>query len=222
MLESPLIQHFPDLRPANVRHLPGFWTDEEFTTAGCMHTAEALLLSAYVETMAPRNILEIGAYVGWSTAHLALNARNPIDVVDPFTTGCRYFNTDVLRRFWQNIIRCELEDKVNLYPLRSPDCLERIAPKEGWDFVLIDGHHHDKQPMRDVKGVLPHLAEDGVIVLHDTFFPNVATAANYLVEQGFYCVDLQTPAEMQFFWYHSRPASWHRIETIWEAMFADA
>jgi predicted O-methyltransferase YrrM len=185
-----------------------------------MHTDEAELLALYVQFEQPQRILEIGAYVGWSTAHLAVAAMNKmihIDVVDCYINDKRSgFSADVMRRFWQNLVRTGAEEKVRLWPFPSPDFLPKIAPAHGWDFVVIDGFHENKQPSRDVLGVLPYLAQDGVIVLHDTFMPHVRQAENHLLQLGFHSERPETPADMRFYW-RKRPVHWKKVIEQWRA-----
>jgi predicted O-methyltransferase YrrM len=212
-----VIECFPDLVPTKVLNAAGFWTDKDYGGAICMHTDEAELLALYVQFEQPQRILEIGSYVGWSTAHLARHSKQAIDIVDPFIpdVGCDY-HPGTMRRFWQNIIRAEVSDKVRLYPWRSPDCLPAIAHNHGWNLVVIDGNHQNKQPSRDVLGVIPYLAQDGVIVLHDTFMPHVRQAENYLLQLGFHCERPETPADMRFYW-RKRPVHWKKVIEQWRA-----
>jgi len=45
---------------------------------------------------------------------------------------------------------------------------------EQLDFVFIDGDHKHEASLSDFTGVLPYVSNNGLIVLHDTYPPNLA------------------------------------------------
>lgn len=168
-----------------------------------MPPEESARVYAIARAMAPRRALEIGVGAGWSTAHLAaaLPPGAALDAVDPFTEGGDADDATVLghpsgareQAVRTCIRRARLARVVQLHVAASPRILPEIAPVGGWDLALIDGWHLDGQPLRDVRGVLPHLSGRGTLLLHDAYLPDVADALRWLTGQGFAIIDLATP-----------------------------
>jgi len=189
-----MIEFFAHLEPFEYRGSREFWNDPRYREFTCLPVSEGELLREYVRRRRPRRILEIGCHVGLSTAYIAVDAKSCIDVVDNFAK-----NPNVESAFWENMRNCGLIGKVRLWRLSSPDCLSEIANGRFWSFVFIDGYHHAGQPLRDVRGVLQHLTKSGTIVLHDTYEPDVRTAANHLLSHGFTETIHDTPGNIGFY-----------------------
>jgi hypothetical protein len=71
-----------------------------------------------------------------------------------------------------------LYHRCRLFEGSSPDILPHVAEQVGspFDFVLIDGNHTYEFVRRDVEGVIPLLAEQAYILLHDGHYPDVQRA----------------------------------------------
>lgn len=202
--------HFPALIPTTV-HGPGkqgdrgggFYTDRAQQAAATVTDREAWLLYRAVSLLQPPYILEIGAYVGYSTAHLAYAAPGIVWTVDPFTefrSRQGEHNAKLEGLFWEHLRAAGLSDKVALVVDRSPECLPAISPPGGWDFVFIDGWHQGEQPRRDVRGVVAVSHPRTVIAMHDTWIPDVAAAYDELLAQGWNTLALPTPGALAFCW----------------------
>src|SRR5947209_8730027 len=84
--------HFPLMRPGDRlshpwkylrREVPHHWyVDERYPLMGFMNRDEATILHNIALQFTGRPALEIGAWLGWSTCHLAL-AGVRLDVIDP-------------------------------------------------------------------------------------------------------------------------------------------
>jgi predicted O-methyltransferase YrrM len=180
---------------------------------GCT-AREGLILGKAASVGRPKNMLEIGSYVGWSSAHLLYGNRLRLVCVDSLNEGAGQIltapNVDVLRRFHQNMRALNMSDRVVFIPAESPECLPEISPDGGWDFVFLDGWHLNEQPLRDVKGLLPHMNENGVIFLHDMGMPDVNEAGKHLVSQGWVFTGFITPNFLAAFW-KTEPKWWNRF-----------
>lgn len=209
-----LLQCFPDLvyhpgpRDWQVAHC---YQDNRFRGAIACTAEEADLLRRCVTVADPQYVLEIGAYIGWSTAHIAFGLINgSVDAIDSMEE--HEHPNQVISAFYDNMARCSVLDKVYFYPARSPEVLPSIAPIQGWDIAFIDGFHRDGQPMRDVLGVLEHINLSSVIIMHDTWMPDVRKAANYLVDElGYTRKTFETGNELSFF-YQTEPDWWHLFQ----------
>jgi len=203
-----VMAHFPTLTLGLVADRPpGFLTDWQSPGSFTVTRAEARLLARCVRMCVAKRILEIGAYIGFSTAHLALATAGEVQTVDSFreyrgTLG--QFQPGVMARFWENLARCGCSERVHLTVGESPDVLVGMCPPDGWDFVFVDGWHLDGQPMRDVQAVAV-LAPGCVLALHDLWMPDVAAAGDWLTASGWRSVILRTPGRLGFFWRHESP-----------------
>lgn len=183
-----------------------YYQDFLFPGSICCTADEAVILHQAAMWSNPRYVLEIGSYVGWSTAHLALGAKSAlivaVDSLEEHEAAAAL--TDV---FYSNIQRCGVAQRVFLVTGRSPEILGYLEPHKGWDLAFVDGFHRNGQPVKDVAGLLPFMAENGVIILHDTWMPGVRDACNFLEQAGYQRVTFDTPAQLAFF-YETEPRWW--------------
>lgn len=189
----------------------GDYYRESFDVQGavCAPAREAMMLYHAVKLMHPQHALEIGTYTGWTAAHIAsgLQGSTLLDCIDSFIE-CEY--PDIVEDAW----RKHLAD----YPwavLRkgeSPAIFSGIAPASGWDFVFLDGEHNDGQPLKDVQSVVGYLADNAVIVLHDTWMIHVEEAGRWLEAQGYTPLAFNTTSQLTFFW-KKKPTWWKKFLT---------
>ena len=52
-----------------------------------------------------------------------------------------------------------------------------LAPEAAFDVIFVDGDHSFEQSRRDVANALEHLADDGVVLVHDCNPPNPGAAS---------------------------------------------
>lgn len=171
--------------------------DPEFPWAITCTPSEAELLHTLVSKFHPRRPLEIGSYMGWSTAHIVLALNNTkLQCIEPFFETDAFFkhrtSERALERFRQNMNMCGCWDRIDLISLPSPGCLKEQCPEGGWDFLFLDGWHNHGQPLKDIEGVLPYLRPQAVVVLHDPWVPDVRDAMLRLMYYGFSVYSLDT------------------------------
>src|SRR3954451_13032006 len=115
---------FPHMRPGDLAHhpwkylrrdVPHLWyADERFPLMGFLNRDEATLLHNIALQFAGKRALEIGSWLGWSTAHLALGGVT-LDVIDPA------HDDPAFRAIVQESIACcGVGDRVNIAGGRSP------------------------------------------------------------------------------------------------------
>lgn len=217
-ISRQLLQCFPDLiyhpGPRSAWQIAHCYQDERFDGAIACTAEEADLLRRCVTVSDPKHVLEIGSYIGWSTAHMAFGLTEGSGVwIDAIDSMEEHANPEpIINAFYENMSVSGVSDRVRLIIGRSPNVLPLIAPKHGWDIVFIDGFHRDDQPMRDVVGVLQHTNLSSVIIMHDTWMPDVMKAANYLVDTlGYTRKTFLTGNELSFF-YQQEPDWWHLFQ----------
>ncbi|WP_369184213.1 class I SAM-dependent methyltransferase [Streptomyces sp. Y1] len=156
---------------------------------GFMPVDEGLALYAAAVTAARRTgapVLEIGTYCGRSAILLAAAAREAGTVAltvdhhrgseeqqpgweyhDPTLVDPEVGLMDTLPRFRRTLYAAGLEEHVVALVGRSP----RIAALWGrpLGLVFIDGGHTDEHATGDYEGWAPHLAPEGLLVVHDVF-----------------------------------------------------
>ncbi|MFZ3557280.1 class I SAM-dependent methyltransferase [Streptomyces sp. BH055] len=155
---------------------------------GFMPRGEGLALySAAVEAAAlGLPLLEVGTYCGRSTILLADAARAAgvtaltvdhhrgseeqqpgWDFHDPETVDPVVGLMDTLPTFRRTLHAAGLEDHVVALVGKSPRVAKAWGGKLG--LVFIDGGHTDEHAGADYEGWAPHVAEGGLLLIHDVF-----------------------------------------------------
>ncbi|KUN85973.1 hypothetical protein AQJ66_12070 [Streptomyces bungoensis] len=131
-------------------------------------------------------LLEVGTYCGRSTILLADAAREAgvtaltvdhhrgseeqqpgWDYHDPETVDPEIGLMDTLPTFRRTLHRAGLEDHVVALVGRSPQIAAIWNSPVG--LVFVDGGHTDEHANADYEGWAPHVAEGGLLVIHDVF-----------------------------------------------------
>ena len=191
---------FPHMRPGDVRNhpwkflrrdVPHVWyADERFPLMGFLNRDEATLLHNIALQFAGKRALEIGSWLGWSTAHLAL-AGVILDVIDP-----AHEDPVVRASVEDSLARCGVS--ANLVGGRSPESIAALDRK--WSLFFIDGDHEAPAPLRDTLACLKYATEECAFVFHDLAAPAVADALHALRERGFKVLVYQTAQMMALAW----------------------
>ncbi|MFB7617629.1 class I SAM-dependent methyltransferase [Kitasatospora sp. NPDC056181] len=156
---------------------------------GFMPVDEGLALYAAAVTAARRTglpVLEIGTYCGRSAILLAAAAREAGTVAltvdhhrgseeqqpgweyhDPTLVDQEVGRMDTLPRFRRTLHAAGLEEHVVALVGRSPQIAALWGGRLG--LVFIDGGHTDEHATGDYEGWAPHLAPEGLLVVHDVF-----------------------------------------------------
>ncbi|SDN19655.1 class I SAM-dependent methyltransferase [Streptomyces wuyuanensis] len=131
-------------------------------------------------------LLEVGTYCGRSTILLADAAREAGTVAvtvdhhrgseeqqpgwdyhDPGLVDPEVGRMDTLPAFRRTLYAAGLEDHVIAVVGRSPQVAKVWGREVG--LVFIDGGHTDEHATNDYEGWAPHVAEGGLLVVHDVF-----------------------------------------------------
>jgi len=194
------------------------YQDDEILGACCCTQEEACLLYWAADALYDRGwALEIGGYVGWSTAHLAMAGLEVTTIEPGLEHGViphhlpERASPAIVTRLMENMGRVNADGMVEVIEGCSPDVLP-VLPN-GPVLAFVDGWHQDGQPLRDVEGLEPLMADDGVMVLHDMWVPDVQAAARWLIEQGWHLHILNTANYLTFAW-KIEPAWMPRIQRL--------
>lgn len=141
---------------------------------------EAVCLHNLALPFAGKRGLEIGSHFGWTSAHLRA-AGLRMDYADIA------FADPVHKAHVKKVLDAvpsDVDFRMTGWP--SPDCIDTLAAldDEPWSFVFIDGNHDAPYPAQDAEAVLPHCAENAVVVFHDLVSPDVAAGLEVMREAG--------------------------------------
>lgn len=198
--------HFPHMRAGDRlshpwkylrREVPHRWyVDDRFPLMGFMNRDEATILHNVALQFTGMPALEIGAWLGWSTCHLAL-AGVRLDVIDP-----AHADPDFRAIVEQSLAGCGVLANVNLTTGRSPEAVAELAAARGepWSLFVIDGDHEGPAPELDARACLPHAATDCAFVFHDLASPSVAAGLRLLEREGFHVLVYQTQQIIGLAW----------------------
>lgn len=145
-----------------------------FTAPSDMRVDERLFLYGLVRGFQPERVLEIGVLQGGGGAIMANamedNGRGQIIGVDPAPD--------------LKVRASHLHGRYRVIAKPSPDAIPEARAAAGglFDLVLVDGLHQYRQVVRDIEGVLPHLADGAYVLFHDAFHFGVATAIREALE----------------------------------------
>jgi predicted O-methyltransferase YrrM len=173
-LHARIVPWFPDIDPSG----------------GSMTSTERRALYALACWFAPRRVLEIGTYIGASTAHLAaaldriaretgLERRlTTVDIAD--------VNDPERARGWgaERTPRAVIESLgfAHFVEFVTAPSLEFLDVGEAqFDFVFIDGNHRAGTVYREIAAALRRLENGGVILLHDVNPGSVPLALDKLL-----------------------------------------
>ncbi|MGW1376369.1 class I SAM-dependent methyltransferase [Streptomyces sp. NPDC002446] len=155
---------------------------------GFMPVDEGLALYAAAAEAAELGLplIEVGTYCGRSTILLADAARGAgvmavtvdhhrgseeqqpgWEYHDPSVVDPEVGRMDTLPTFRRTLHAAGLEDQVIALVGRSPQVAALWRAPAG--LVFIDGGHTDEHASADYEGWAPHVAPDGLLVIHDVF-----------------------------------------------------
>ncbi|MEK7672282.1 MAG: class I SAM-dependent methyltransferase [Patescibacteria group bacterium] len=129
---------------------------------------------------AKQGIVEVGSYMGRSTAFLGLGSRIgggvPVHAVDHFDGSAEHHRSrssgdhlDIKANFDANMARMGLNDLVVPVVANSTSRAALAACPDEVDLLFIDGSHDRKSVERDLDLWLPKLVQGGTLAMHDTF-----------------------------------------------------
>lgn len=113
----------------------------------------------------PAVVVELGCYVGWSSAHLALGLQAA-------GNGGRLWCVDPDERFLaaarENLTRRSLAENVTFVQGLSLDAAVLAALPAAIDLLFLDTSHEYSPTLQEIATYAPRLSPGGCLVLHDS------------------------------------------------------
>lgn len=150
-------------------------------SAICCTEEEALLLYKITAILRPSVFIEIGSYSGWSSVHI-LKALCPGAVF----MAVDNFSENKAPKLVKTILLSQMKKFPNVFVFETDSTQflnSLVTPKA--DIIFIDGFHRNGKPLEDTIAATKVLSDTGVILLHDTWMPDVKISSDWLVDQGF-------------------------------------
>lgn len=148
----------------------------------------------YLSVSLPRDchIVEIGAFLGKSTAYIAAGLRGkPASFITVDTFDSRAMSKDFgdTRALFEKTV-AEFRERIEVWEMTSEAASQDYAEKGlgPIDLLWVDGDHSEQGVLNDCSNWLPMLAADGLVVFDDYYDlgPNkrVKTAVDRLCSDG--------------------------------------
>jgi len=173
-----------------------FRVDRRNPVVGFINRDEASILYANARLFRGRNGIEIGAWRGWSTAHLIAAGLGSLHVVEPLLEDGAW------RAEFDEVVRqAGGADMTILVPEASPNAVTRLGESGArWSFAFIDGDHDGDAPRRDALALAPYLEATAMALFHDLVSPYVAKGLRALEQRGWNVMAYQTAQMMGVAW----------------------
>lgn len=168
----------------------GLWTmDEVQILAQCADRLPHPWSSTWVD---------LGAHSGWTSAHIKAGVEGRmVECVDPMLAVPEFRERLLENRPDLRDTREKAGKELQIHGMTSNEFFGAMDSKghypgggyapQGFDGACIDGDHSPGKPLEDARNALAHLAETGVIILHDFIGQPVQEAAVWLMDQGMKC-----------------------------------
>lgn len=132
-----------------------------------MLPGERVALYSAVFSARPERCIEIGTLHGGS----AVITVAALDDIGGGRLVCVDPNPQIADATWSSI-----EHRATLVEGHSPDALGEAERRAGgkFDFAMIDGDHSLAGMIRDLEGVMPYMADEAYILMHDAHYFEVA------------------------------------------------
>jgi predicted O-methyltransferase YrrM len=136
-----------------------------------------------------RTVVEVGCFVGWSSAHIALGLKAAGAVGRLWCIDCNSVFLDAART---NLARLQLDDLTYYICGGSLEETVLAALPSKVDVIFLDTSHEYDDTLREIEVYSRRLSEDGFLVLHDSISANGVRRAIKKVYPSFKCMTFAT------------------------------
>jgi len=188
--------------------------DRRHTDIGFINRDETAILYSNARAFSRRKAIEIGAFRGWSTAHLIAAELALLHVVEPLLEDFEW-----RREFQLMVDAAGGAERTILVPEKSPKAVRRLGEAGArWSFAFIDGDHDGEAPTNDALAVEPWLEADAMVIFHDLVSPHVAAGLLALGARGWNIAAYQTMQMMGVAWRGAVAPAPHRPDPqqVWD------
>jgi hypothetical protein len=173
-----------------------FRVDRRNPIVGFINRDEASILYSNAKLFAGKKGIEIGAWRGWSTAHLIASSLATLHVIEPLLADPDW------RAEFASITRgAGGETMTTLIPEKSPAAVTRLgASGLRWSFAFIDGDHDGDAPTQDALACAAYMEATAMVLFHDLVSPYVAKGLRALESRGWNVMAYQTAQMLGVAW----------------------
>jgi predicted O-methyltransferase YrrM len=136
-----------------------------------------------------RDIVEVGSYLGRSTAFLAqgAGAGRTVHAVDPHTSGSLQLRAgpglDTFPQFQRNMAAIDVADRVEPHVTVSAQAAAEYGGRPV-GLLFVDGNHSERAVVEDGQAWAPHLADGCFVAFDDFAWSGVRAGLARLVADG--------------------------------------
>ena len=165
-----------------------FRVDRRNPIVGFINRDEAAVLYSNARLFAGLKGIEVGAWRGWSTAHLLASGLGSLHVIEPLLADPGW------RAELEEVARAAGGGETTIFvPEASPAAVQRLGEAGvRWSFAFIDGDHDGEAPTRDALALAPYLEPTAMVLFHDLVSPHVAKGLRALERAGWNVMAYQT------------------------------
>lgn len=188
---APRFRHLHSrVMPHSFGHdVPSDWKDKAdddpvfglYKNCGMWTHDEAAILWNVALGVRDKRALDIGCHTGWTTIHMGVPGMS-IAAIDPMIRVPEFH-----QRFVENGAQAAVGYQT------SEQYFAPLSERAKFGLICIDGDHSPGKPLEDASNAAAHLADDGVIILHDGTGAPVQEAVWRLHDQGFHVRAYNTP-----------------------------
>lgn len=166
-----------------------------------------------VERFQPEQCYIIGNAFGYSSAYIAhvmqQHGGQRVVTLDNQSEGAGQVAAGIAQQLTEELgLTGILDNKKGT----SPQDIASTVETDAYDLVFIDGLHRHPQVTHDLEGVLPFLADDAILVFHDSWIIGVPEAVERAKQEGFRGLWIPTSCEMIVT--TKSPERWAQLEQL--------
>ena len=137
------------------------------------HEGQKLIMYAFIRSMKPERVVEIGTHLGVTALYLAHalydNKKGHLWTCDPYD----YKQEETFSKF------PELKEYITFQKKKGEDLdIDKI------DFLFVDGFHEKHCVLAEIKALFPRLTKEAVVFFHDAGGDNAFVGVNEAIREA--------------------------------------
>lgn len=107
-------------------------------------------------------------------------------VNDPLNAVIKHFGSDKIYEYFLKNAGDDIDERIRVLRGRSQDVLKGLSKPQEADMGFVDAGHTEQEAEDDIREIMRHIADDGIVAGHDysTPWPGVVRAVQRICEEG--------------------------------------